>query len=200
MDLCYDNGLNGDETAGDFVFSRVVTFSDTLLSGGVIYKFGAQYPEAGTISASGPLDNSKGVGQNFSFILRAVDTTVVLMETWPLRQSDITGVKEIGGLIPSQYTLEQNYPNPFNPSTTIRYSIPVESKVSLKIFDMLGREVKTLVSKEVAAGSYSVNWNGDDNFGNKVSTGAYVYRITAGDPSASSGQGFVSVKKMLLIK
>jgi flagellar hook assembly protein FlgD len=57
---------------------------------------------------------------------------------------------------------------------------------------MLGREIKTLVSKENAAGNYSIEWNGDDNFGNKVSTGAYIYRITAGD--------FVAVKKMLLIK
>ena len=184
---CYDNGLNGDETAGDFVFSRVVTFSDTLLSGGVIYKFGAQSPEAGTISASGPLDNSKGVGQNFSFILRAVDTTVVLMETWPLRQSDITGVKEIDGLIPSQYTLEQNYPNPFNPSTTIRYSIPVESKVSLKIFDMLGREVAELVNQNQASGNYEAKFDAS-----RLASGIYFYRLETSGTSIS--------KKMMLLK
>ncbi|MFA7421894.1 MAG: FlgD immunoglobulin-like domain containing protein, partial [Melioribacteraceae bacterium] len=104
---------------------------------------------------------------------------------------NVTAVEE-EVVIPTKFSLEQNYPNPFNPTTLISYALPSNSFVTLKVYDMLGREIKTLVSKEVAAGSYSVNWNGDDNFGNKVSTGAYVYRITAGD--------FVSVKKMLLIK
>ncbi len=102
-----------------------------------------------------------------------------------------TGV-ENGEELPGKFELAQNYPNPFNPTTLISYTIQQNSFVTLKVYDMLGREVKTLVSKEVAAGKYSVEWNGDDNFGNKVATGAYVYRITAGD--------FVSVKKMLLIK
>ena len=102
-----------------------------------------------------------------------------------------TGV-ENGEELPGKFELAQNYPNPFNPTTLISYALPQNAFVTLKVYDMLGREVKTLVSKEVAAGKYSVEWNGDDNFGNKVATGAYVYRITAGD--------FVSVKKMLLIK
>ncbi len=94
--------------------------------------------------------------------------------------------------VPTQFELSQNYPNPFNPSTVISYQLPTSSFVTLKVYDMLGREVKTLVSKETAAGKYSVDWNGDDSYGNKVATGAYVYRLTAGD--------FISVKKMLLIK
>ncbi|MEW6004799.1 MAG: FlgD immunoglobulin-like domain containing protein [Stygiobacter sp.] len=94
--------------------------------------------------------------------------------------------------IPTEFTLEQNYPNPFNPSTLIKYSLPKNAYVTIKIYDMLGNEIKTLVSNESAAGNYSVQWNGDDNFGNKVSTGAYIYRITAGD--------FTAVRKMLLIK
>ncbi len=64
--------------------------------------------------------------------------------------------------------------------------------MSLKIFDVLGREVKTLVNKEQVNGVYEVNWNGDDELGNKVSTGVYFYRIDAGD--------FVQTKKMMLIK
>lgn len=95
-------------------------------------------------------------------------------------------------VIPTEFALEQNYPNPFNPSTLIKYSLPKNVYVTIKIYDMLGKEIKTLVSNESAAGNYSIQWNGDDNFGNKVSTGAYIYRITAGD--------FTSVKKMLLIK
>ncbi|MDP3582955.1 MAG: FlgD immunoglobulin-like domain containing protein, partial [Ignavibacteria bacterium] len=95
-------------------------------------------------------------------------------------------------VLPTQFELSQNYPNPFNPTTVISYQLPANSFVTLKVYDMLGREVKTLVSQETAAGKYSVDWNGDDSYGNKVATGAYVYRIIAGD--------FISVKKMLLIK
>ncbi|OGU34402.1 MAG: hypothetical protein A2068_12445 [Ignavibacteria bacterium GWB2_35_6b] len=109
------------------------------------------------------------------------------METWPLRQSDITGVKEIDGLIPSQYTLEQNYPNPFNPSTTIRYSIPVESKVSLKIFDMLGREVAELVNQNQASGNYEAKFDAS-----RLASGIYFYRLETSGTSIS--------KKMMLLK
>ncbi len=101
-------------------------------------------------------------------------------------------VEQIDEQVPVEFTLEQNYPNPFNPNTVIRYSIVTPSLVSLKIFDILGREVKTLVNKEQVNGVYEVNWNGDDEFGNKVSTGVYFYRIDAGN--------FVQTKKMMLIK
>jgi flagellar hook assembly protein FlgD len=86
----------------------------------------------------------------------------------------------------------QNYPNPFNPSTQIKFSIPVNGFVTLKIYDLLGKEIKTLINSEYSAGSHSMQWNGDDNLGNKVSTGIYVYRMTSGN--------FASSKKMLLIK
>jgi hypothetical protein len=95
-------------------------------------------------------------------------------------------------LIPTEFSLEQNYPNPFNPVTTISYSLPQNSFVTLKIYDMLGREIKTLVNQELSAGTKTIQWMGDDNFGNKVASGTYVYRIIAGN--------FVSVKKMLFLK
>jgi hypothetical protein len=93
---------------------------------------------------------------------------------------------------PSSYNLFQNYPNPFNPSTTISYSLPKVSFVTLKIYDILGREVKTLVSNEQNNGLHNVQWNGDNNYGSKVSSGIYLYRIEAGD--------FIVTKKMLLLK
>lgn len=101
-------------------------------------------------------------------------------------------VEQIDEQVPVEFALEQNYPNPFNPNTVIRYSIVSPSLVSLKIFDVLGKEVKTLVNKAQANGVYEVNWNGDDELGNKVSTGVYFYRIDAGD--------FVETKKMMLLK
>lgn len=102
----------------------------------------------------------------------------------------LTNVEE--EIIPSEFGLFQNYPNPFNPTTRISYSLPKNSLVTIKIYDMLGREVKTLVNNEVNAGNNFVVWNGDDNFGNKVVSGTYIYRITA--------DNFVSAKKMILIK
>jgi hypothetical protein len=103
----------------------------------------------------------------------------------------ITGVEEIA-VTPNEFSLEQNYPNPFNPTTTIKYSLPENSFVTIRIFDMLGREVNTLVNKEMTAGTHSINWSGEDSFGMKVTSGTYVYRISSGK--------FNSVKKMVLIK
>ena len=88
---------------------------------------------------------------------------------------------------PNTFHLFQNYPNPFNPSTTIRYEIPKENNVTIKIFDVLGREVETLLNTYQKAGQHEMNWNAK-NF----SSGIYFYQIRAGE--------FVSTKKMLLIK
>ncbi len=90
------------------------------------------------------------------------------------------------------YTLYQNYPNPFNPTTTIKYSIPnVEThghaSVQIKIYDVLGREIATLVNKQQKPGYYEVNWNADNH-----SSGVYFYRIRSGD--------FVETKKMILLR
>jgi len=95
-------------------------------------------------------------------------------------------------VIPTAFELSQNYPNPFNPTTRIAYSLPQNSYVSIKVYDMLGREVRTLVNSEMLEGNHSVDWNGENNSGFKVSSGTYIYRITAGS--------FVAVKKMVLIK
>jgi hypothetical protein len=99
---------------------------------------------------------------------------------------------EIDGLIPAAFNVFQNYPNPFNPSTTISYAIPQQSNVLVKIYDMLGREVRTLVSEEQMPGVYNVIWNGDNNYGVNVATGIYLYRVVAGNN--------VQVKKMILLK
>ena len=105
-----------------------------------------------------------------------------------------TGTTAVGEneVIPTDYELAQNYPNPFNPTTRINFSIPQNSFVSIRVFDILGREVKTLIDQQMTAGSHSVEWNADNNLGGKVSTGMYIYRITAGS--------FVATRKMSFIK
>jgi hypothetical protein len=89
----------------------------------------------------------------------------------------------------------QNYPNPFNPTTLIRYDIPEGSFVTLKIYDVLGNEIATLVNEEKLAGSYEVKFSATG-----LSSGIYFYKLQAGDPSSGSGQGFVDTKKMILLR
>jgi hypothetical protein len=93
---------------------------------------------------------------------------------------------------PVSYSLDQNYPNPFNPSTTIRYSLQGKTKVRLKIYNVLGQAVSTLVDDEEIAGLHTALWNGTNSNGVYVSTGIYFYRIEAGN--------FVQTKKMILLK
>ena len=108
-----------------------------------------------------------------------------------------TGVDEAGG-IPKTFELAQNYPNPFNPTTIIRFGVPVQSSVSIKVINILGQEVVTLVNDVKSPGFYNVQWEGNNQLGLKVASGVYFYRIeaTASDKSNS----FVSLKKMLLLK
>jgi len=94
--------------------------------------------------------------------------------------------------LPTSFALEQNYPNPFNPSTTINYSLPVESNVELKVYNIQGREITTLVNDIQSAGNKKISWNGTNNFGNQVTSGIYFYVIKAGD--------FVQSKKMILLR
>jgi hypothetical protein len=88
---------------------------------------------------------------------------------------------------PKEFTLAQNYPNPFNPATVINYQLPSNNHVTLKVYDLLGKEVVTLINQEQQAGKYSVQMNGE-----KLSSGIYFYKLQAGN--------FVEVKKMTLLK
>ncbi len=105
---------------------------------------------------------------------------------------NVTSVDPEQQVIPANFELAQNYPNPFNPTTSIKYSIPNNNFVSIKVYDMLGREIATLVNDYKNAGNHTINWNGEDNSGQKVASGTYIYRITAGN--------FVATKKMVLLK
>jgi hypothetical protein len=106
-------------------------------------------------------------------------------ETWPAGLP--TSVRDLDLGLPTEYTLQQNYPNPFNPSTLIRFTIPQDNRVSLKVFNVLGQEVASLVNENMKAGTYEYMFSGA-----KLSSGVYFYTINAGS--------FNSTKKMLLIK
>jgi subtilisin family serine protease len=106
--------------------------------------------------------------------------------------SPTTGVYRISERTPSSFLLEQNYPNPFNPTTTIRYALPAQGHVRLRVFDVVGREVATLVNEEQSAGVYRIEWDGKNGFGDPVATGVYFYRLESGS--------FVQTHKMLLLR
>lgn len=102
------------------------------------------------------------------------------------------GVNEDFEPQPFTYALHQNYPNPFNPETRIRFDLKAGQQVKLVIYDILGRQIRTLVSSKFDAGMHIVNWDGLNNDGKAVGSGVYIYRIKAGD--------FVDHKKMLLVR
>ncbi len=96
-------------------------------------------------------------------------------------------VEEEVGEVPGSFTLLQNYPNPFNPSTTISFQVPEQCHVTLKVFDVVGREIATLVNEVEQPGTHTAQWNAS-----RVASGVYFYRIQAGD--------FVASKKLLLLR
>lgn len=115
-------------------------------------------------------------------------TLVLYGETQP------TGIDEpdLISQIPDKFILEQNYPNPFNPETRIVYQIPRGTKVTVKIYNILGKEIRTLVNKSQSLGRHEVVWDGTNNFGHPVSSGIYIYQLRA--------ENFVAAKRMILIR
>jgi hypothetical protein len=100
--------------------------------------------------------------------------------------------------VPTVFALEQNYPNPFNPTTTIRYSLPKESFVTVKAYNVLGQEVATLVNEQQSAGYVTATWDGRNSAGESVGSGVYFYRIEARPTDGSAA--FISSRKMVLLK
>lgn len=105
----------------------------------------------------------------------------------PNKNSIVTDTKNESEYLPSEFKLEQNYPNPFNPSTVITYHLPEVGRVRLKIYNLLGEEITTLVNQQQAAGTYKVDWNATG-----LTSGVYLYRLEA--------KNFVQTKKMILAK
>ncbi|MFA5831877.1 MAG: T9SS type A sorting domain-containing protein [Bacteroidota bacterium] len=122
-------------------------------------------------------------------INRDIDASAEAMKLFIISKpiSTVVGIKELTLGNPTEFALSQNYPNPFNPSTMISYQLPITSKVNLKIFDLLGREIASLVNEEQSAGWKEVQWNAT-NF----ASGMYLVRMTAGN--------FTEAKKILLMK
>jgi hypothetical protein len=103
------------------------------------------------------------------------------------RYNAVVGVNPKGEVVPQNYSLSQNYPNPFNPSTKIEFTLPKDEFVTIKVYDILGKESEVLLSKDMKKGSFVIDFNAS-----RLSSGVYFYKITSGD--------FTDVKKMILMK
>jgi hypothetical protein len=180
-----DKGLNGDKTAGDNIWTCTVTFPKGDPGGPYLYKYGAFYPGSDTLNAGfHPGDNEMLDGFNHFFNLIDV-AKIEIYDSF--NSSVVTSVQRIDAAVPGNFDLSQNYPNPFNPTTKVRYSIAASGPVTLRVFNILGAEVATLVNEVQHAGVYVVDLNAA-----KLSSGVYFYRIDAGS--------FTSTKKMILMK
>jgi hypothetical protein len=185
----FNDGTHGDAVASDSIWSVDVTFPKyTVLR--VQYKYGANW---GLASNTGSNDNESSVGTDHFINLTSDLATAAVVNKWSVMGDhdlvDVvtTDVKDLSGIRPSTYSLSQNYPNPFNPSTKIQFAIPKSGLVTMKVYDLLGQEVATLVNEQKNAGSYEVDFNAAN-----LNSGVYFYQITSGNYSVT--------KKMLLLK
>ena len=111
---------------------------------------------------------------------------------WKRPLSEIVSVKQISNLVPDEFKLEQNYPNPFNPTTIIRFQVKDSRFVTLKVYDILGKEITTLVNEKLQPGTYEVPFSINQFSGYQQPSGVYFYKLIA--------NGFIETKKMLMIK
>ncbi|OGU70036.1 MAG: hypothetical protein A2W30_04910, partial [Ignavibacteria bacterium RBG_16_36_9] len=130
-------------------------------------------------------------GSKFKYRLKQIDTD---------GKFEYSKVIEVDLGSPMNYELSQNYPNPFNPTTIIKCEIPELSFVTIKVYDVLGNEIATLVNEEKPAGEYEVEFNSNSDGGRNLPSGVYFYQLRIGGPETSSGQRFIQTKKMVLLK
>jgi hypothetical protein len=150
-----------------------------------------QYPSITTAETS-YIDTVYEDGQVLYYRLSAVDSAGNVSDFSETLSFEVVLSVNEENMIPEVFALHQNYPNPFNPITTLRYDLPENSLVNIIIYDLLGREVRTLVNTTQDAGFRSVIWNATNDYGKPVSAGVYLYQIQAGE--------FVQTKKMVLLK
>jgi len=186
----YNDGTHGDAAAGDDIFTTIITFPIyTVLN--VEYKYSINF---GTPDNSGVNDNEGSVGGNHILKLKSNMISCTVVDTFGSNlgkpsfiKDEVLGVQVVDNVKPASYVLEQNYPNPFNPTTNIKFALTNAGFTTLKVYDMLGREVATLVNENLAAGTYNVNFDAAN-----LTTGIYVYELRSGSVKLS--------KKMMLVK
>jgi len=195
--------INNAATSGDVRLFDADEFSEkekwVTLSSGIV-KQNVGYVDASFVVSGGPYKLGANQNLKVAYVVAAAGNLAELRSA--IKQSrihykTIVSVEKEKEKIPTEFMLSQNHPNPFNPETTISYKIQAASNVSLKVYDVLGREVATLVDEFKQPGVYNSQFSIQNS---QFSSGVYFYRLQAGDPSLGSGRGFVQTKKMLLLK
>ncbi|MDE2999110.1 MAG: cohesin domain-containing protein [Gemmatimonadota bacterium] len=199
LELVYD--------ADKFEFVSVVPAKDDLLkSGGGETPLFGNWPEAGRIPVVNAIIESGSVSgggalvvftfkvlRGFEEIARFEIARGVVFDAEQLRNTAVSlGALDVRGT-PTEFALHQNYPNPFNPRTSIRYDLAEGGDVLLRIYNLLGQEVRTLVRERQRAGRYTAQWSGNDNRGVPVSSGVYFYQVTV------TG-GYQDARRLILIR
>jgi len=161
-----------------------------------------------------PATSGNNVEIAYSDLADILDVNASVTVTWSVISTDGLDEVESGSrtltletgslgvnddVMPNKFALYQNIPNPFNPVTNIRFEIGKQSNVTIKVYNLIGREIAVLTNQSYASGHYSLVWDGKDSYGQQVSTGMYFYEITAID-AASSSLVFRTMNKMILMK
>ncbi len=188
--LIYSTGGSGDNFIGTVLNDSA---GQPIISGSA--------PFTGTFRPHSPLSAFTGISASGDWILRiydrATDNTGILKQ-WSMRvimSTNPVGIANISNTAPQMFSLGQNYPNPFNPATVISYSITGNLFVTLKVFNILGKEVTTLVNQKQNAGTYEVDFNGSG-----LPSGTYFYKLVVSGANPLTADGFSDTKRMVLLK
>ncbi len=176
---------DGSDSGAVWVFTR---------SGGVWSQLGSKLVGTGSNGQEIFQGSSVSISSNGTLIEGALGDGGHVGAAWVFVYPGI-GITPISSEVPKNFSLSQNYPNPFNPSTVIKFQVSSYRFVKLTIFDVLGREVSTLVNQNLQPGTYEVNFDGTN-----LTSGAYFYKLVAGDPGSKSGTSFIETKKMMMVK
>jgi len=125
-------------------------------------------------------------------IIDSVSVPWLTALSFPVYEPTVAVNSDISRTVPAEFALYPNYPNPFNPTTTIGYDLPVNANVNIAIYDLLGKQVTTLVNEDQLAGTQSIIWDATDATGTSVTSGVYFYRLQTGS--------FQETGKMVLLK
>ncbi|MCK4448165.1 MAG: T9SS type A sorting domain-containing protein, partial [Candidatus Marinimicrobia bacterium] len=185
--VIWDNGAGGDGYEAGAWNDITVTEDDWQ----VISIDLASDPVTGWITGNGAINSTDFVTIESIQLRCSEDISTVLYFDMVTERPIVVGIEDVSAL-PKEFALHQNYPNPFNPITTIKYELPKESLVKIIVFDLMGKEVRTLVSQKQNAGYQTVIWNATDNYGRQVSSGYYIYIMQA--------ESFHKTQKMILLK
>jgi len=201
--IAYNDNVVGLNLIGITGNTAFLSDLGTLFHNSVLFIGGTAWlsvdPAQGVVASGTASDVAVGFdatsldGGNYAAVLHIVTNDPVMpIYDVSVTLGVLTGVSDDINPIPHQYELSQNYPNPFNPSTVISYALPVDAKVTLKVFDILGREITTLVSQEMNAGVHRIKFDAS-----QLSSGIYFYAIRA---EGNNGSTFMNAKKFILMK